>query len=171
MQFTEWLLTEEKRDKGFFDYGSVAGDMWRNRLKDAREKFGVSFDTENDNAGDQREIVIDQDFWDHTKCKFRCEIHYACGDWENTVCYFRCQIVDGYADCGKTYGDPYFVVIPPREAGNVNLVRGKKGKWCASTEDRAEKPNDRAAWKWLKGYLKGAVDREVEKVKKGRSDH
>lgn len=159
-------IRESKKDKHFFSYKELADDMWRDKLKEKRDEMDINFDTENDDAIVQREVEIDQNQWEHTKCKFKCELRSAGGDWESPVLYFRCELVDGYAKGLSKYGDPHFVFIPSKEDGN-NLVKGKKGGWTAPESETKTRGNEWKAWAALKKYLKKLVDDEIAEVQKG----
>lgn len=162
-------LIAEKRDKHFFDYKDLSNDMWRDKVKEAQDKYGVHFDLENDYDVAQREIEVDQDEWEHfSKVKFRCELFSAGGDWENPVLYFRCQLFKGYAR-DLSQGD-HFIYIPSQGEGNTSLVKGKDG-WHASdnsdtTKDES-KPNQYKAWQGLKKYLQKLVK---DKIAENRKD-
>lgn len=158
-------MTEAHKDLHFFDYNQLAKERWREILNNAQKKFSVSFDTENDDAVDQREIIIPQKEWDFTKCKFRCEMRSAGGDWEFPVIYFRCQIIEGYANGLATYGNSLFCYIPGKEDGNNHLVKCGK-KWCAPTDDDNEiEADEQKCWASLKAYLGDLVRREIDRVK------
>lgn len=158
--------------KDFFSYNEISKDMWRKKFREAAGKFKVSFDLENDDSVTQREIVVDQSFWDHTQCKFRCELRCGCGDWETPTYYFRCQIIKGYSKGNSTYNDPHFCVIPDKNGGNSHLIRGKKG-WISPDNDHSdkdmEKPSEKKCWEFLKDHLKEKVQQEIENIKKERS--
>jgi hypothetical protein len=165
------LLCEDQ----FFDYSSIAKDTWGKKLQEAQKEQGIHFATENDDDVSQRSVKIDQDMWDFTDCRFRCELRYAGGDWEWPVAYFRVQIVDGYADGVSQYGNPYFVVIPDKNGGNHHLVKAKSNEWCAPNHENTRKktkdemrPQERKCWAFLKKYLTDMVQKEVKKVRKGR---
>lgn len=156
------------RFKDFFNYDSVAKDLWREKFQKAKGKFGIEFDTENDEPVAQRTIKVPQDFWDHTDCTFKCEMRMACGDWESPCAYFRCQIVKGYADGVSSYGDPHFCVIPDKSGGNTHLKRSKN-LWVAPSSDEKSKPDEKKCWKFLEGYLKDLVQKEIKKVRRTKS--
>jgi hypothetical protein len=164
------IISEEK--DAFFTYTEMAKDMWRNKVREAQKTFNINFDLENDSDVTRREIIIDQDQWEHTKCKFKCELRAAGGDWQIPVMYFRCQIVAGYAKGVSTYGlgGPYLVFIPGKEQGNPHLVKTKNG-WSAPDDNSKKKEeqtngNEFQAWKALKEYLKELVDDEIKEVRK-----
>lgn len=162
-------LHEDKIDKDFFDYSSVSDVMWDEKFKEAKEEFNVEFNLENDEATTQRTITIPQKTWEHSKCRFRCEMRYAGGDWEAPSVYFRCQLVDGYADGISKYGDPHFVVIPDGDNGNEHHSRSDKGTWVApDNESDASRPNEKECWRYLNAYLEDMVKREEQNVKDGK---
>jgi hypothetical protein len=147
----------------------IVEKKWRETLKLAREKFRISFDTENDEAIALREIVIDQNQWDHTKCKFLCEFRMAGGDWESPVAYFRCQLKDGYAAIPDKHGSKMFCFIPNKGEGNQHLVSSGNGYVAPDAgrkRDESLRPNEKDCWKSLKVYLKKLVDQEIEEVKR-----
>jgi hypothetical protein len=158
-----------KKKKDFFDYANLSNDMWRKKVKEERESTKINFDTENDSEVTRREIVIDQTMWEHTKCKFCCELRSAGGDWENPVFYFRVQLKSGYANRnGKSLlGDKSFVFIPAKHEGNFHLVKTDRG-WTAPDGDKKDKtkPNERHAWAALKKHLKKMVDDEIKEVRR-----
>ena len=158
----------EDKKKEFFDYSELSNDMWRKAVHDEQESVGINFDLENDYDIAQREIVIDQDQWEFTKCKFACELHSAGGDWESPVLYFRCQLKDGYAKRnGKSIysHNSHFIYIPGENDGNHHLEKTKDG-WTAPDSDKSKKPDEQKAWTALKTHLKQLVDAEIEDVKK-----
>lgn len=158
-------------EEPFFAYQPIANDMWNEKVHEAQKKFDISFSTENDDDIGQREIKIDQDHWDHTTCKFKCELRAAGGDWQNPLYYFRCQIVDGYADKLSVYSDPYFCFIPGVKEGNPHLAKTKNG-WSAPDHDSGKddelEPNERECWASLKKYLEKLVNDEIQNVKSGK---
>lgn len=157
-----WLETESRKD--FFSYDRVAKDLWREKLREAKDQRRIHFDDENDDRVSQREIVIPQKWWDFTKCKFRCEFRLAGGDWQSSVGYFRCQITGGYAKGPKTYDDPYFCVIPGKKDGNWHLDETKAG-WCAPDADKKERPDEDKCWRFLKATLTKMVQDEIREVR------
>jgi len=118
-----------------------------------------------------RDIVIDQDFWDFSTCKFRCELRQAGGDWENPSQYFRCQLIDGYAKDISQYSDPYFCVIPDGDNGNTNLIKSDSGGWVATgnSDTDGEDLKDKKCWKFLKEYLTDLVNQAIEETKADRN--
>jgi hypothetical protein len=178
------LLKESKLKKLnplFFNYGSIASSMWRDITVQAKKDFKVWFDQENDDVyhKQERTIIIPQDQWPHTECKFNCRLHQAGGDWENPVFYFRCQLISGYA--GHLVKGQYkrlsrydrnnggcFVFIPNKTQGNYSLVPSKKeGEWKASDDETHKdgidpENNDRDCWKALKAYLTKCVQMEIQ---------
>jgi hypothetical protein len=85
----DFFIIKSKRDKGFFTYVDLANTKWRELVHEAKKTFNVNFDLENDSPMVQREIVIPQDEWEFTKCRFKCEMRSAGGDWEVPARYFR----------------------------------------------------------------------------------
>jgi len=156
-------------DKNFFNYSNMSKNFWRDLVNIAKKEFNISFDLENDySKKTQRDIVVPQNEWEHTECKFRCELCAAGGDWEEPVYYFRCQIVKGYAFEVHTYRKSHFVYIPGKTEGNFQLWKGDKG-WYAPNNDGYKdgidpKPNEKKCWDSLKIYLKKLVDKEINKI-------
>lgn len=177
----------KKLDPHFFNYGQIASRMWRDITVQAKKDFKVWFDQENDDVYRQQEriIIIPQNQWEHTECKFKCRLHQAGGDWENPVFYFRCQLVSGYAGhivngiyksltqySGENNG--CFIFIPGKTQGNYSLVPGRKdGEWKASDDDTHKngidpENSDRDCWKSLKEYLVKMVQMEIDKIQEDK---
>lgn len=157
-----------------FKYDRIIRNKWRELLNTATKQFGIHFDTENDDTIAIRQITIDQDFWDHTKCRFNCEMRKACGDWQCPVVYFRCQIVDGYANIqDKNKNDNMFIFIPNNKEGNLHLVKSKNGLCAPDNENydsESTQPNEKQCWDSLKTYLKKLVYEEINNIKKNQSN-
>lgn len=160
----------------FFKYDNIVGEVWRKLIHAAQDAAKIDFDLENDSPVTRRKIVVPQDEWEHTECKFHCELFSAGGDWQLPVGYFRCQLVSGYAD-GLGYDDKHFVFIPTFEQGNTNLVRGggeaggDEGGWVASDESRKKDEarfQERKLWAALREHLAGMVQRSVDGVREQR---
>mgnify|MGYP001767142696 CR=1 FL=1 len=151
------------------------------------------FDLENDYpVKSQRVIVIPQNQWSPTECKFKCEMYSAGGDWEIPVRYFRIQIVSGYCyddsyvpKEGETYSsgrnssmNSHFIFIPGKKQGNYHLVPiDKKGErhWSAPDnnqyyKDIDPKANERDCWKAVEDYLKEMVNKEIEHLHQEREE-
>lgn len=158
----------EDSDKNFFSYDDLSSDMWRKKIKEQQKTNKINFDLENDEEVAHREIVIDQDTWEFSSCKFKCALYSAGGDWESPVLYFRCQLVDGYAKGVSHYGDSHFIIIPNKEQGNGHLMKTKKGLSAPDQDgpDTDIKPNESQAWKFLKTKLKEMVEEEITDVRK-----
>jgi len=172
----------------FFHYDQLASRMWRDITVQAKKDFKIWFDQENDDTYHRQEkiIIIPQNQWDHTECKFNCRLHQAGGDWENPVFYFRCQLVSGYAGhivkgqykklsrfSGENNG--CFVFIPNKTEGNYSLIPSKDDGWKANDGDKHKKGidpenNDRECWKSLKKYLSKMVQIEIDKIKMERAE-
>ncbi len=163
-------------EKEQFSYQMLIKDFWVDKMKKAKNKFNVWFDLENNDAANKtiRKIEIPQTHWEHTKCRFMCQLWSAGGDWEHPVYYFRCQTVDGYAydpDFGNlsTYSNSHFIFIPGKTQGNYHLVKGQKDKWIAPHDGDYKKGidperNEQAAWKSLKEFLTTLVDNEIKRI-------
>lgn len=156
----------EKKDE-FFTYVDLSKDMWRKKILDKQKEVNISFDLENNEDVSRRDIVIDQSFWDNTKCKFKCELRLAGGDWQCPVAFFCIQLVDGYAFGMSEYSNPYGVFIPDNKQGNPHLVKTEKG-WTAPDADDGE-ADETKAWIALKSYLKELVEKEIDEVKQNRT--
>jgi hypothetical protein len=158
-----------------FTTSGMLDKLWRELTRQAMDKFNIHFDLENyDSKYNVQEYVVEQDEWEHTKCKFRYQMCSGGGDWENPVISFRCQLVSGYAYEVSTYDktNGMFVYIPSWEDGNKTLVLRKNGKgWVASdndTEAKGMKNDEIECVKSLKKYLKSLVTIEVERIRKER---
>lgn len=148
------IITE---DDDIFSYDTVADDMWANKIKEAREKFSVSFDTENDEFVDQEKTIKIGNGDGLTE--FACKMYGAGGDWEAPLRYFRCQLKKGHAEGLSIYGDSHFVFIPNGEEGNSQLIKSDKNKWvCPDADSDVDKPNDKKCWESLNDYLHKLVD-------------
>lgn len=141
----------EAKDKNFFDYSDLSDDMWHKKVKEEQERSSINFNLENDYDVSQREIIIPQETWEHTKCKFKCELYSAGGDWEQSIYYFRCQLRDGYAD--GLNKNSCFIYIPPHDGGNTNLVKSDNGYTAATDDLKNNKPSESKAWASLKEHL------------------
>lgn len=164
MGFRAFLESKE------FDYTNLARKEWRKLLNDANKEFGISFDDENDEAIATREIIIEQDFWEGTKCKFTCEMRKAGGDWQCSVVYFRCQLTKGYANIPI---DGLFIFIPSKDEGNSHLEKTEKGFIAPDSNGpkaKQPKPNEKLCWTSLNKYLDKLVKEEIDKVKKNRCE-
>jgi len=169
-----------------FTYGPSESELWDARLTDAQEYFKTSFDRENDdNTSDNPKVLKYK--WDSSygegrpkedSIKFHCRMMSAGGDWQMPCRYFRCQMVDNtigglgaFQLCGRelngynnnnTDRDNHIVLIPPKDAGNNNLVKNDKGDWTVldnggSNEDDIPDPDHKALWKWLEAFLMESV--------------
>jgi hypothetical protein len=159
---------DEGKDKDFFDYTSVSKDMWSDKISDAKDEFGVSFDTENDDTMDQqREIKIDRG--DKDPCKFACEMYSASGDWEFPVRYFRCELKDGYIQGISKYSNPHFVFVPNGDQGNGQLKKSDGGKWVCPDSDFDDEDglrDEKKCWDSLKDHLEGLTKKEIEESRR-----
>lgn len=179
----------KKLDPNFFSYGQLASTLWRDITVQAKKDFKIWFDQENDDVYRRQEriIIIPQDQWLTTECKFKCRLHQAGGDWENSVFYFRCQLVSGYA--GHIVKGIYksitqynrenngcFVFIPGKTEGNYSLIPNSKGDgWKANDADKHKngidpENKDKDCWKALKNYLTKMVYSEIEKVRSEKAN-
>jgi len=153
-----------------FEYDDLIKEMWREKLSEAKKEFNIDFSDENDEDVAERVITIDQNQWEHTKCRFNCQLRSAGGDWQNPLLYFRCQTIDGYAKGHNTYSDSqHFIFIPDKKQGNSHLTKTKSG-WSAPDHEGSkdeDKPNERQCWKSLKEYLTKLVEDEIKAVKSG----
>ena len=185
----EKLQSIYEYDKEFFTYDVLEKDLWTDKIREAMDKFKIHFDLENnDSCKSQREIEIPQSYWDHTECKFKCEMWSAGGDWEVPVRYFKIQLIKGYCynddkiEDGKnyvgrgSYGGSHFVFIPGKTEGNYQLVSNRKndGNWSAPDNNEYKenidpKANERDCWESLEEYLRELVRKEIEHVRTERS--
>jgi hypothetical protein len=166
----------EALDRLNFDYNRIANDMWNKMLHESMKTFKIHFDTENDDGVDKsRDIIIPQKEWEHSNCRFRCQMCQAGGDWEWPVYYFRCQLMDGHAFNLGTYKNQFFIFIPGKKQGNYHLVSKDGGEWNAPDQSVYKKGIDPEAsktdcWKSLQEYLKKLVDLEIERVHQDKLD-
>lgn len=79
-------------------------------LKEAGKKAGMSLYFENDDKVVDRTVTVPQNCWEHSKCRFKCQMRAASSDWQDSVIYFRCQLVEGYAINLSKYGDQSFFI-------------------------------------------------------------
>jgi len=164
---------QESKNEEFFNYKPIASNIWSKLLREAMDQFKIKFDTENDDpVNSKREIVIPQNEWKFTKCKFKCSLCSAGGDWQIPIYYFRCQLVKGYAFEKSIYSESaFFIFIPGKTEGNYHLVKCNNGEdWCAPDDNVYKEGidperNERDCWKSLNKYLKNLVDLEIEKVR------
>lgn len=157
------LLHENASKPGVFDYHPIAKEMWADRFQEAKKKFNISFNLENDDEISDRVIKIDKD---PRPCRFACELRFGGGDWEFSSAYFRCQLKDGsYHDADDNYLSKYndssfFIVIPGKDDGNGHFVKSDKGVWGSPGNNDVsdvERPSERKAWKFLNDYLQDLV--------------
>ena len=156
----------------YFNYDSVANDMWGTKLAEAKKNSGIEFSTENDDDIEDKDIIIKQDYWDSVKCKFKCQLRQAGGDWQIPIYYFRVQLVDGYAYKLSQYSNPYQCIIPDKAGGNHNLVPTKTGKMSAPDNDSPTEhtePNPKHCWNYLKQCLTDLVQKEIDEIKRGKT--
>ena len=158
-------------DSNYFSYSVLSRRMWRDLIHKAKKDSKIWFDLENDDTTkQQKDITIDQNYWTHSTCKFRCELFSAGGDWEYPVYYFRCQLISGYALNLSQYGNSHFVYIPSKTEGNYHLIPGRKdSEWRAPHDGEYKKGidperEDKPCWKALKQYLQLLVDKEIERI-------
>lgn len=149
----------ESKDKDFFTYQSINDKMWNDEIEEAKNEFGVNFNTENNDSMDDREVVKIDD------AEFACEMWSAGGDWEFPLRYFKCQLKSGYVSGRSTYTDPHFVFIPNGKQGNGHLVKDGD-KWIcpdADGNDVDEEARDEdKCWDSLKDYLRELVDKNID---------
>jgi hypothetical protein len=156
-----------------FTYESnVAKTMWRDKIQQAKKDFKIFFDLENNDLcrkNSQKDIIIPQKQWEHTKCRFRCQMWQAGGDWEIPLYYFKCQLLKGYAFDINEYDDPFFIFIPGKTDGNYHLIKNSKddGWKVPNNHDYKDgidpEPSKNDCWKSLEKYLTNLVNMEIEK--------
>ena len=166
--------------KNLFSYDQLAKDYWWDIWKKAKEAFKTSFDLENNDPfkdENPRIITIKRKSKDKVDedseeiFQVRCQLWYAGGDWECPNMYFKCQCVENsfyglgsiktYLGDLNTYGSAHLILIPPKEAGNNNLIQSSKdGSWVALQDDKSSKDLDpKKAWAWVEQYfLKMVID-------------
>ncbi len=154
-----------------FNYTNLTKNFWNDIVGKTKNKVKIFFDLENNTEIDNiRDITIEQDYWTHTKCKFKCQLMQAGGDWEIPIYYFRCQIISGYAYKERSfYNKSFFIFIPNKNQGNYTLIKDKE-KYRALNNEETENDkienNKFECWKSLKQYLKQLVELEIELKKK-----
>jgi len=165
MLFKEWVITEAE---SFFDYHYLAEVKWKDLLKEAGKKAGMSLYFENDDKVVDRVITVPQDYWEHSKCRFKCQMRAASSDWQDSVIYFRCQLVEGYALGLSKYGDQsFFIYIPTKGEGNDHLVMSKSGKLIPKDYEKDNPKSDqKKCWKSLEVHLKKLVDAEGQCIER-----
>ena len=152
-----------------FSYSEMTKDMWRDKVKEAQERFSIGFDLENNDSNkEKRNISFGEKGNFGNYFNFNCELFSAGGDWENPVYYFRCQLLDGHIKIDgnelSTYSNPHFVMIPPKEAGNTTLTEGGKDfKWHAidNQQPDPEERDSKKAWTWLEKELQSFTTKGV----------
>jgi len=142
-----------------FDYEkTLAREMWRDVVHDAKKLFKIVFDLENDyKQGEPFNLNV-------KGASFICQAFAAGGDWENPVLYYRIQITKmPPAMTFRSFGtevypskEPFLVFIPSKDQGNNNLQQ-KDDKQVATHNGcgtgKAEDPDEGKAKKALKDYL------------------
>jgi hypothetical protein len=156
----------ESKDE-IFTYDDSEKELWANKISDAQDESGVTFDTENNDSMDQQRTIRigDKSSKALENTSFACEMWSAGGDWEFPVRYFKCQLKKGYAKGLNQYGDPHMVFIPDGKQGNGQLTKSDKGKWvCPESgfEDDDDKRDEKKCWASLKKHLQGLVDDRKE---------
>ena len=146
----------ENSQKEKFELDGLAKDFWRKLIQDSMDKFGISFDLENDDSVQNIQTYTVSS--DEPIVRVKYQLCQAGGDWQNPVNYFRCQLVKGYFSGLSFYGknNGCFIFIPSFTEGNENLVKGKgKIKWIAGHSDESEfkKTNHSVLVKSWKVYL------------------
>jgi len=139
-----------------FDYSDVVKELWLDRVREAQDKFQIRFDLENnDPVKKQRKIKFkDGD----VEVVFVCSMWVAGGDWQKSVGYFRCQLKDGNLKEFKR--NDRFVVIPPEECGNGNLIRTESGWEPKDSNGKSDdKKDEKKMWEWLREHLLSMVEK------------
>ena len=158
---------------------NIAKTMWRDKIIQAKKDFKIYFDLENNDfcgKNSERDIIIPQKEWEHSKCKFRCQMWYSGGDWEIGLYYFKCQLLDGYAFNIQKHRDPFFIFIPGKTEGNYHLLRTSKDDGWKVPEDSYYKkgidpePSKDDCWKSLEKYLTNLVNMEIVKNREEQNE-
>ena len=123
-----------------FNYDRISREMWDKKLQHAMKKFGISFDTENNDKIDEKTITIEQKHWETTKCQIICQAWAAGGDWETSTMYFKCQVKEGYfnIDGESMMSDAFFIFIPDNKNGNYQLEESDSGLMPIGDDDNEE---------------------------------
>jgi len=154
-------MINEEKGRADFDYESIAKDLWAEKIHDTKEDQRISFDTENDEEVEHRNITVDnpRENMEDNKVTFKCERRVASGDWECSITYFRCQLVDGYTETAVDVSDPFFCYIPGPQEGNGNLIPVEEGasKFMARHNNNMDSLMDsievKKCWESLENYL------------------
>lgn len=134
-----------------FDYRSIEKSIWYKLIKEAMDKFKISFDLENcDPISTVRE-------YNNNDYKFLYQSCKAGGDWQSPTIFYKCQLLSGYVK-SLSYTDKNngcFVFIPNKEQGNLNLVLDSKGKYLVPEDDgkNVPKSDEKKCLQSLKIYL------------------
>lgn len=167
------------KDEEPFNYKEIAKDLWYERFNDACKNFKIKFDLENNDSKKEKKKIVIKD--GDNEWIFNCELMAAGGDWECSNLYFKCQFIDGYlggyddkeiklpypSDL-STGRKSYFVLIPPLEAGNNNLVKLDKSEdyeYGSIQDGNGNDLDNKKAWKWVQKYLEDYVNEFVKKSK------
>jgi len=163
------------KNENVFIYQELAKNMWNDIMSKAQRYYNIHFDLENNDYSKDRARVIRITRPSSDKIKrgdrepedvfsVRCQLWNAGGDWELPVMYFRCQLQEnsfyGLGSMKNYLGDmsrnSHWIVIPPFEAGNYNLVPGNiDGSFRAMHNDEKGKeynsqdPDKNMSWNWL----------------------
>jgi len=126
-----------------FDAGDLLKENWREEIFKAQDESKITFDLENDDTRGDAKVIKFKDQ------SYLVQLCSAGGDWESPVLYFRIQVKDGYPS------RKMFVFIPPKNEGNGNLTKGKKGQ-VSLDSDSGDKDNldETKAWKSVEKHLK-----------------
>lgn len=176
--------TAPKDESHFFEYGTLARNMWFDLFGEAHDHFNIYFDHENDDDIPPGRIFTfevprpEENIYPLTY-QFKCKLHAAGGDWEEPCYYFRCQITEGsFYDFGRYPGSlgPYkrsfFIVIPGISDGNTRLVEKEDGKGLMAMDNShgedSPELDEKKAWQFIEEYLKKMVEDYTTQVEAKR---
>lgn len=182
LEFSKSVVPKKDRDH-LFSYKELEKDYWTDIWQKAKEHFNTRFDWENNNESkdetpktfifkrqDPERADLENVF------RVRCQMWFAGGDWEYPSIYFRCQLLENsfnglgsiktYLGDFGIYGNSHVILIPPKEAGNNHLTKGKKG-WVALNngevnDDKVEDLEPKKAWQWVEDYFRKMINNHVK---------
>lgn len=182
-------MNKQNKDSQIFDYKSITNDLWRKIIQQAQKFQKITFDLENnDSTNDKRILSMKRKLRkDQTvTVKVACELCEAGGDWEASAIYFKIEFISQYGTISNKYeSNPQFVwdikdavdsrkfvLIPPSEFGNVNLVCNNGKCSMKPAEEHLERTDKdiKKAWKWLETTLTDVIDQRWEMLDKDQNE-
>lgn len=189
IQLFKEAMNKQSKDNEIFDYMSITNDLWRKIIHEAQEFQNIKFDLENNESlDDKRILTIEKNLRKDqpVKVKIACELCEAGGDWEASCLYFKIEFINQYGTISnKYYNNPEFVwdqkqnvdtrkfvLIPPFENGNHNLLCDENGCGMKGAEEyiKHDNKNIKLAWEWLEKTLTDAVNNRWEMLDEDDTD-